>query len=329
MPARILVTGGAGYIGSHACKALAAGGYEPVAYDNLCYGHEDAVQWGELARGDIRDGDRLEAVMRAHKVEAVIHFAAFAYVGESVVNPDKYYDNNVSGHLQPAPSHAESRGEQACLLIDLRDLRPAGNAAYHRNNGSAADQPLRLHQARRRAHDHGFRRAYDVRYVLLRYFNAAGADPDGDLGERHDPETHAIPLAIQSALGTGPRFQIFGTDYDTPDGTAIRDYVHVSDLADAHVRALGYLDRGGASDAFNLATGRGVSVNEIVEAVERAIGRPVGFRASPRREGDPPALYATGAKARDALGWSPRYESIDDIVQTAVRWFMRDHNRVA
>lgn len=323
---RVLVVGGAGYIGSHSCKALALAGHEPIVYDNLVFGHEDAVKWGPLERGDILDGERLDEVLSRYKPEFVMHFAAFAYVGESVADPAKYYRNNVTGSL----SLLEAMRRQGvsnivfsstCATYGVPETLPIVETTSQRPINPYGYSKLVVENA---LADYGH--AYGLRWVALRYFNAAGCDPDGELGERHDPETHAIPLAISAALGSGPRFKAFGTDYPTPDGTAVRDYIHVSDLASAHVKAVDYLAQGGSSDAFNLATGRGTSVRELVEAVGRAVGRPVPVDFVERRAGDPPQLVADGTKARAVLGWEPAFTEIEPIVSTAANWFMRQHN---
>jgi UDP-arabinose 4-epimerase len=320
---RILVTGGAGYIGSHACKALAGAGHEPIVFDDLSSGHAHAVRWGPLVVGDIRDAAALDAAFRAHRPQLVMHFAALAYVGESVRDPARYYETNVAGAL--------------CLLQAMR--RSGTDAIVFSSTCATYGEPERLPidetAPQRPINPYGFTklavermlqdfgRAYGLRWAALRYFNAAGADPDGELGEEHDPETHAIPLAIQSALGLRPPFEVYGDDYPTPDGSAVRDYVHVSDLAQAHLLAADYLQAGGESRAFNLATGAGVSVFEIARAVAAATGRETPLVRAPRRPGDPAALYADGALARQLLGWTPRYTKIDDTVATAVQWFKR------
>ena len=320
---RVLVTGGAGYIGSHACKALARGGHEPIVFDNLSTGHAHAVRWGPLVVGDIRDAAALDGAFALHRPDMVMHFAALAYVGESVRHPAAYYETNVAGTLSllQAMQRAGTNAivfSSTCATYGEPDQLPISE--------TTPQQPINPYgftklAAERMLHDFGA--AYGLRWTALRYFNAAGADPDGELGEEHDPETHAIPLAIQSALGLRPPFQVFGDDYPTPDGSAIRDYVHVSDLAQAHLLAVRYLQAGGESRAFNLATGVGVSVFAITRAVAAATGREVPLVRAPRRPGDPPALYASGALAREVLGWTPRYTSIDETVATAARWVMR------
>lgn len=323
---RVLVTGGAGYIGSHTLKALHQAGCETITYDSLVTGHRDAVRWGEFELGDIRDSARLDAVLTSHRPEIVVHFAASAYVGESVVEPAKYYENNIAGTMSLL--NAMRRNDVSRIVFS------STCATY----GIPAQLPISEEMPQAPINPYGFTklavermlgdygRAYGVSWVALRYFNAAGCDPEGELGERHDPETHAIPLAIRAAMGVGPDFSVFGTDYPTPDGSALRDYIHVADLADAHLKAIAYLARGGESAAFNLATGRGVSVVELVEAAGKAVGRPVPVAYGPRRAGDPPALYASATRARSHLGWSPRFVDIDEIVATAAAWFKRQHN---
>jgi len=323
---RVLVTGGAGYIGSHACKALAKAGHEPVVFDNLELGHEWAVKWGPLFRGDIRDPEALDAAITTEKVEAVMHFAAFAYVGESVADPSIYYDNNVVGSLcllNAMRRHGLDKiiFSSSCATYGMPDVMPISE--------TTPQVPINPYGRTKLMVEHAladFGHAYGIRSTSLRYFNAAGADPEGELGEVHDPETRAIPLAIFAALGVGPRFSVMGSDYDTPDGTAIRDYIHVADLATAHVAALDYLEAGGKSMPFNLATGNGVSVKQVVDAAAQATGRPVPYDLVPRRAGDPPVLYAQAKRAHDVLGWAPKFTEIADTVQTAAEWHMRRHN---
>lgn len=322
---RVLVVGGAGYIGSHACKALKVAGYEPVVYDNLVYGHRDAVKWGAFEQGDLLDGRRLDEVFQIYRPSCVMHFAAFAYVGESVTDPAKYYANNVTGSISLLDAMRRNGVDKiifssTCATYGEVDTLPITENLPQKPVNPYGFTKLVIEQA---LSDYG--RAYGLRWVALRYFNAAGLDPEGELGERHDPETHAIPLAILAAMRQ-TEFNIFGADYDTPDGTAVRDYIHVADLADAHVRAIDYLEKGGESTAFNLATGRGTSVKELVDAVSTAVGRPVPVRFAPRRAGDPPTLFATGQKARDVLGWMPEYTDINHIVKTAADWFVKNHN---
>ncbi|HEX3881753.1 MAG TPA: UDP-glucose 4-epimerase GalE [Stellaceae bacterium] len=320
MSQSILVTGGAGYVGSHACKALAKAGYVPVAFDNLSRGHREAVRWGPLVVGDISDRAALVATLKQHSAAAVMHFAAFAYVGESVADPALYYRNNVIGTLTllDAMGEAEIRRivfSSTCAVYGIpektpmREDTPLGPVNPYGETKLAIEQALRWYS-----------RAYGIRFAALRYFNAAGADAEGDIGETHEPETHVIPLAIRAALGQGGPINIFGTDYPTADGTAVRDYIHVTDLAEAHVSALTYLDKGGESASINLGTGAGTSVRELLDAVERVSGRKVPSIAAPRRAGDPPALVADPGRAAALLGWRARHSDIDTIVRTALAW---------
>lgn len=320
----VLVTGGAGYIGSQTCKVLARAGWQPVAYDNLCRGHADAVRWGPLEIGDIRDGARLDQVLQQYQPACVIHFAAYAYVGESVRHPDLYFDNNVGGSrslLQalmrrtPVPPIVFS---STCATYGVPDRVPIDEDAAQRPINPYGETKLAVEKMLR-----DFGATDGLRHCALRYFNAAGADPEGDLGERHDPETHALPLIIDAALGHAPAFSIFGTDYPTPDGTAIRDYIHVLDLAEAHVAAVGRLVEGGGSVVVNLGTGQGSSVRDLIRAVEVALQRPVPVQLQGRREGDPPVLVARAERARAALGWQPARSALDQIVGDAVRWHLR------
>jgi UDP-arabinose 4-epimerase len=324
---RVLVTGGAGYIGSHTCKVLARAGHTPIVFDNLSSGHADAVRWGPLHIGDILDPDALDAAFIAHRPDIVIHFAALAYVGESVVDPSKYYEVNVTGTqtlLDTMRRHGVNRIvlSSSCATYGIPATLPICE--------DTPQQPVNPYGftklvTERMAAD--YERAYGVRWVALRYFNAAGADPDGELGERHDPETHAIPLAIRAALGTAPPFSVMGTDYPTPDGSAVRDYVHVADLADAHLRAMNHLGDGGSSGAFNLATGHGTSVLALIDAVAAATGRCVPVVHAARRPGDPPALYARAERAAQVLGWQPRFSDIGPMVASATDWFLKAGER--
>jgi UDP-arabinose 4-epimerase len=299
----ILVTGGAGFIGSHTCKALARAGFLPVAFDNLSTGHRDAVRYGPFVPGDVRDAAAVERAIRLHDAEAVIHFAASAYVGESMTNPGLYYDNNLGGMIGLiAGCHAAGVDRivfsSSCATYGIPDRLPIAETTpqvpinpYGRTKliceGMLADHA----------------RAHGLRFAALRYFNAAGADPEGELFERHEPETHLIPLALRAATGQGPALQVFGTDYPTPDGTCIRDYIHVSDLARAHVLALKHLLAGGETLRLNLGTGKGLSVRQIIAGIEALTGRRMPVIWSPRRPGDPPALVADPREARVKLGF--------------------------
>jgi UDP-glucose-4-epimerase GalE len=318
---RVIVTGGAGYIGSHTVKALRATGAEVVIYDNLSAGHREAAEraGAPLEVGDIHDAERLSKLLRAHKADAVMHFAAWLSVGESVRDPIGYYHNNVSGALAVL---------QAMVAADVRHFIFSSTAATFGNpietpiTEAHPQQPINAYGqtklAVERALPH-FERAYGIKWTALRYFNAAGADPEGALGEDHHPEIHVIPRAIDAALGRDS-FAIFGDDYDTADGTCLRDYIHVTDLASAHIAALDALRAGGDSTSFNLGNGRPTSVREVVDAVERVTGRRVALTIGPRRPGDPAVLYASSDKIKRELGWRPRFEQIDVIVETAYRW---------
>jgi UDP-arabinose 4-epimerase len=321
---RILVTGGAGYIGSHTCKVLAAHGYEPVTYDNLIAGHRDAVRWGPFVAGDILDTGRIAATLAEYKPEAVIHFAAFAYVGESVEDPAKYYHNNVTGTLSLL---------DACRATGVRNIILSSSCATYGVpetlpiSESEPQAPINPYGRSKLMMEHiveDYAAAYGIRYVSLRYFNACGADPDGELSERHDPETHLIPRALMAASGQIPHLAVFGDDYETDDGTCVRDYIHVTDLARAHALAAAYLADGGVSTAVNLGTGRGVSIREILTAIHRVTDREVPIVMEPRRAGDPPALFADPRLAADRLGFKAELSDIDTIVRTAAPSFGLD-----
>lgn len=315
-----LVTGGAGFIGAHACKAVAEAGGLPVAYDNLTTGHADAVMWGPLVRGDVRDRDLLAAALQQFRIDAILHFAASAYVGESVTNPALYFDNNVGGMIALLDAARDAGVDRivlssSCATYGIPESLPIREATPQRPINPYGRTKLICEEMLR---DYGA--AYGLRHVALRYFNAAGADPGGRLGERHEPETHLIPLALRAAAGGVP-LQVFGHDYPTPDGTCVRDYVHVADLARAHVLALGHLAGGGESVALNLGTGRGLSVLEIAAAIERVTGRTVPMRLAPRRAGDPPVLAADPSRAAEVLGFRAELSDIDTIVAHAAPWF--------
>lgn len=321
--ANVLVTGGAGYIGSHACKALAKAGYTPVTYDNLIYGHTWAVKWGPFEKGDILDRQRLDEVIDKYKPEAVMHFAAFAYVGESVENPGKYYRNNVAGSLTIL---------EAMRDHGIRNIVFSSTCAVY---GNPEKIPIPEDHPTRPINPYGFSKyavermledfsnAHDMRYISLRYFNAAGADPDAEIGEDHDPETHLIPLVLDAAAGKSENIKIFGTNYDTPDGTCIRDYIHVSDLAEAHLLSLTYLQDGGKSDIFNLGNGKGFSVRDVVAAARKVTRKYIHAVESARRPGDPASLVGSSDKIKKVLGWNSMHASIDDIIQTAWRWYQK------
>ncbi|MBV8650848.1 MAG: UDP-glucose 4-epimerase GalE [Alphaproteobacteria bacterium] len=320
----ILVAGGAGYIGSHACKALARAGYLPVAYDNLSFGHSEAVRWGPLVVGDLADEALLTDTMRDFGVTAVMHFAASTFVGESVEKPELYFRNNVVnslGLLEAMQRLGVKRlvFSSTCATYGLPETVPMDEATPQRPVNPYGESKLMVERAL-----HWHAAAHGLGYVALRYFNAAGADPEGETGEDHTPETHLIPLVLAAALGQRAQIEIYGTDYKTPDGTAVRDYIHVTDLAEAHVRALRHLEQDGASQALNLGTGRGYSVREVIAAAERITGRRVPRRKTVRRPGDPPALVADARRAQEMLGWQPSRSDLDTIIRTAWAWHCRE-----
>jgi len=316
----ILIVGGAGYIGSQTAKLVAAAGLEPVVFDNLVYGHEWAVKWGPFVRGDLADRALLVDVMKRHRVEAVIHFAAYAYVGESVTNPRKYFGNNLAGSLSLLDAMLDAGVRDVVFSSTCATYGEPREVPIPEDHPQAPVNPYGESKLAVEKMLHWYSQAYDLRYAALRYFNAAGADPDAEIGEDHDPETHLIPLAIDAARGARDALQIFGTDYPTPDGTAIRDYIHVVDLAEAHLRALDRLRAGDRALRLNLGTGHGQSVRAVIAAVGRVAGRPVPFREVGRRAGDPPALVADARRAAEVLGWRPRFADLDVIVEHAWRW---------
>jgi UDP-glucose-4-epimerase GalE len=315
----VLVTGGAGYIGSHAAKALSRAGYGVVVYDNLVAGHRGAVKYGPLVEGDIADVAAVRDAIRRHRIFAVMHFAAFLDVGESVREPARYYRNNVVGALGVLEAMAAESVRyfvlsSTCATYGEPLETPIPETHPQRPINSYGETKLAIERALPY-----FELAYGMRWVALRYFNAAGADPDGELGEDHAPEIHLIPRAIEAATG-GRGLLLFGDDYPTPDGTCLRDYIHVADLADAHVRSLEVMIESGQSNAYNLGTGIPHSVREVIDTVARVAGRPVPWTLAPRRPGDPAALYAAAQKAHTELHWTPRFPELDAIVRTAWGW---------
>lgn len=323
---RILVTGGAGYIGSHTCKTLAHQGHAVVVYDNLSTGHRELVRWGDFVYGDILDTQRLRACIRQHRIEGIIHFAASAYVGESVIDPGKYFRNNVCGTLS--------------ILDAMRDegvpyIVVSGTCAVY---GSPEKMPITEDTPTNPINPYGasklfmermladYEKAHGIKWMSLRYFNAAGCDPDGETGEWHEPETHLIPRALMAAMGQIPALEIFGDDYPTPDGTCVRDYVHVTDLADAHVRSMEYLGRVGLSQPINLGTGQDFSIRQVLAAVEEITGKAVPHVISARRAGDPPVLVAEASKAYGKLDWNPTYSTLHVILNTALTWTKQNTN---
>jgi UDP-glucose-4-epimerase GalE len=318
--ARILITGGAGYVGSHCAKALAAVGHEGVVFDSLLFGHREHVRWGRLIEGDIRDAPALDAVFAAQRFDGVMHFAALAYVGESVTVPERYYDVNVHGTqvLLAAMMRADIRRivfSSSCAVYGEPDRIPIGER--ERLNPINPYGFTKL-VCERMMDDFG--RAHGLKSARLRYFNAAGAEPTAEIGEDHDPETHLVPLLLDVAAGRRPTATVFGTDYPTADGTAIRDYIHVCDLASAHVLALQHLLEGGETIAVNLGTGQGASVRQVIDTVRSVTGRDVPTSDAPRRAGDPSTLAADASKAREVLGWAPERSNLATIVADAWRW---------
>ena len=325
----ILVTGGAGYIGSHAVQALQNAGYEAIVLDNLVYGHREFVEQAlgaKLIVGDISDRALLDEVFATHEITAVMHFAAYAYVGESVSDPAKYYRNNVVGTLTLL---------EAMLAASVKTIVFSSTCATY---GVPQSVPVTEDQPQNPINPYGrtklmvekiladFDKAYGLRSICFRYFNAAGADPAGLLGEDHSPETHILPLVLLTALGKRESFSILGTDYPTPDGTCIRDFIHVADLAQAHVLGLEQLLKVGESDVFNLGNGNGFSVREVIETAKLVTGRPIQVTEGDRRPGDPPILVGSGEKARRILGWQPQYADLKEILLHAWNWHQQRHN---
>jgi len=319
----ILVTGGAGYIGSHTCKALAKAGYTPIVYDSLACGHKWAVKWGPLEHGDISDRKRLDTVIKHYQPAAVMHFAAYANVGESAKDPGKYYRNNVAGTLTLLEA---MRDEGINKLVFSSTCATYGKSEQVLITEDHAQKPINPYGMSKLMIEQilrDFDSAHGLSSVSLRYFNAAGADPEGEIGESHDPETHLIPLVLDAAAGIQPAVTVFGNDYNTPDGTCIRDYIHVSDLANAHVLALKALEKGAASTAYNLGNGKGFSVLDVIQAVERVTQLSVPFKIGPRREGDPSHLVGDAHRVSEALNWRPQFSELQQIVQTAWDWHIK------
>ncbi len=320
MGSHILVVGGAGYIGSHMCKQLAQSGFKPVVLDNLSRGHRAAVRWGPLVTGAADDPEVLERVFTTYPIEAVMHFAAFAYVGESVEHPDRYYRNNMAaalGLLEAMVRHQVLRFifSSTCAIYGEPEMVPIPE--------SHPQAPINPYGWTKKIVEQmlaDFQTAYGLQSVSLRYFNAAGADPDGEIGEDHDPETHLVPLVLQTALGQRSDIAIFGDDYPTPDGTCIRDYVHVNDLAAAHLTALERLLEDKPGGQYNLGNGTGYSVREVIDTARSVTGRDIAERITPRRSGDPARLIGAADKARRDLGWQPAYPDLESIIETAWRW---------
>ncbi|QEF95166.1 UDP-glucose 4-epimerase GalE [Methanothermobacter sp. KEPCO-1] len=315
----ILIVGGAGYIGSHVNKFLSERGYETLILDNLTKGHREHVKWGELIEGDLGDRRLLNRILTEYDVEAVMHFAAFTDVGESVQKPGDYYRNNVVNTMNLLDSMLENGVgrfvfSSTCAVygnpseIPITEEHPLNPISPYGRSKLMVEEILR-----------DYSDAYDLSYVSLRYFNAAGADPEVEIGELHEPETHLIPIVLDAAMGLRDSVRIFGTDYPTPDGTCIRDYIHVMDLADAHWRALEYLE-GERSGVFNLGNGNGFSVMEVIETCREVTGASIRVVEDQRRPGDPPELVGSSERAREILGWSPVFTELEEIIKTAWNW---------
>ncbi|MBN1380400.1 MAG: UDP-glucose 4-epimerase GalE [Deltaproteobacteria bacterium] len=317
----ILVTGGAGYIGSHTVKYLASQGKPTIVFDNLTYGHREFINWSDdFIPADLADRTTLERVFTDYNIQAVMHFAAYTYVGESVTDPARYYRNNVIGALNLLDA---MRSAGVKMLVFSSTCATYGMPQEIPISESHPQEPINPYGMTKLIIERmlaDYERAYGLSWCALRYFNAAGADPEGEIGEWHDPETHLIPLVLDAAIGKRPAISVFGTDYSTPDRTCIRDYIHVTDLAQAHYLALEYLQSGGTSGAFNLGNGHGHSVKEIIECVHSVTGRDIPVTYEARRAGDPHVLVGSADKAREVLGWKPHYADIDTIVKTAWNW---------
>lgn len=319
----VLVCGGAGYIGSHINKQLHKEGYETIVFDNLVYGHREAVKWGKFEQGDLSNIEDIERVFNKYSIEAVFHFAAYAYVGESVVNPEKYYYNNVSNTL----NLLKVMREHGCRkIIFSSTCATYGDPERVPITEDMPQNPINPYGATKLMMERilkDYYRAYGIEFVVLRYFNAAGADPEGEIGESHDPETHIIPLVLDAASGRREDIKVFGTDYETLDGSCVRDYIHVYDLATAHLLALHYLEQGKESDFFNLGNELGTSVLQVIDSVKKVTGREFKVTLTDRRPGDPAVLVGSSRKAQEILGWEPIYKDIDKIVEHAWKWHER------
>lgn len=320
---KILITGGAGYVGSHTVKELLKLGYSTLVLDSLINGHRELVRGGELVEGDLQDRALLEDIFARHSVEAVMHFAAFAYVGESVTDPGKYYRNNVCGTLNLVEAMLKARVNKiifssTCATYGHPQEIPITEKHLQNPVNPYGGSKLMVERILR-----DFEQSHGLRSVIFRYFNAAGADPETQIGEWHEPETHLIPLVLDVAAGKQKVVKIFGTDYDTYDGTCIRDYIHVTDLADAHIQGLKHLQAGKNSDVFNLGNGQGYSVRQVIEWAERITGRQIEVQKAPRRLGDPAMLVGSAEKAQTVLGWKTRFPKLEDIISTAWKWHQR------
>jgi UDP-glucose 4-epimerase len=327
----ILVTGGAGYIGSHAVLALRDAGYEVVILDNLVYGHRELVEKVlkvELIQGDTGDRALLDQLFKTREFAAVMHFAAYAYVGESVSQPAKYYRNNVVGTLTLLEAMCEAGIKNFVFSSTCATYGVPQQIPISENQPQQPINPYGMSKLMVEKILSDFEHAYGLRSVRFRYFNAAGADPQGRLGEDHEPETHIIPLVLLTAMGKRESISVFGTDYDTPDGTCIRDYIHVTDLAQAHILGLEHLLKGGSSEVFNLGNGQGFSIQQVIEAARVVTGRPIPVTLADRRPGDPPILVGSGEKAKRLLGWQPQYADLETILEHAWQWHQKRHGDI-
>lgn len=323
----ILIVGGAGYIGSHVNKELNKRGYQTVVYDNLVYGHKEHVKWGIFEYGDLENKERLEEIFNKYQIDAVMHFAAFAYVGESVNNPAKYYKNNVSNTINLLNVMVEKNVKylvfsSSCATYGEPNVIPIKEDMIQKPINPYGKTKLMVEKMLE-----DYENAYNLHSCCLRYFNAAGDDPDCEIGELHNPETHIIPLAIETALGKRKSLKVFGNDYKTKDGSCIRDYIHVMDLADAHIKALEFLKRENKSENINLGTSNGISVFEIIEAVRKESNRNFEVEINEKRKGDPAVLIGSNVKAKEKLKWEPKYSDIDYIIKTAYRWHKKKYEK--
>ena len=319
----ILVTGGAGYIGSHCCKELSKKGFHPITIDNLVYGHKNFVRWGDFFKGDAGNPAHLKKCFNRHKIDAVMHFAAYAYVGESVEDPLRYYENNLRNTLQLLHTAMEN---DVNTVVFSSTCATYGNPQKIPIDEDHPQNPINPYGRTKRMIEEilaDYHAAYGLKYMSLRYFNAAGADPDAEVGEDHDPETHLIPLVLDVAAKKRPAIKVFGTDYQTADGTCIRDYIHVTDLAQAHLLALEQLIDGADSNVYNLGNGQGFSVFEVIEQAKKITGKEIVAENADRRPGDPPVLIASNEKAVKELGWKPQYADPADIIGTAWKWHQK------
>lgn len=318
---RVLVVGGAGYIGSHTCKLLKRRGFTPIVFDSLVTGYEENVRWGPFVRGDLADRAAIDRALREYAPSAVIHFAAFSLVGESVTDPGKYYRNNVVGSLNLLEAMRDAGVKDLVFSSTCATYGVPRTIPIPEAHEQLPINPYGASKMMMERMMSDFAAAHGLRFVALRYFNAAGGDPDAEIGERHEPETHLIPLVLDAARGKRPQVTVFGDDYETPDGTCIRDYIHVDDLADAHLRALDYLRNGGTANVFNLGNGKGYSIREVIRVAERVTGLIIPAVIGARRAGDPPVLVGDASLARRDLGWVPEYADLDVIVAHA--WAFR------